>query len=158
MVIPNDECPDKGTDRMIDYLFIFPDEATAKTALPSYWIAVPSFAWDPSRILAPTGNGSTAPLQAFMGTDVLNGYPLALALPVVSDAIWAISQCMLEGDRSSASILRTRFDAAQMQGISTSPVMAGTDYIFQGQGVNLVIDQAQHPISDSTGTIVDGGT
>lgn len=138
-----------------DYLFVFADEASAKAALPAYWSANPDFVWDLSRVMSPTGNGATAPFTVYMGTDVLDGYPLSLSLTAVDETIWSIPQCMLEGDRITATILRTRLDAAQMLGISVSPVMAGTAYIFAGQNISLILDQSQHPISDSATGILD---
>lgn len=142
---------------MIDYLFIFATEAAAKSALPAYWFNYgAAWTWDLSRIMAPTGAGNTQPFQAYMGMDVLDGYAMSVTTSVTNDALWSITQCMAEGDRDAAAILRTRFDDEQLQGFSVQPVMAGTSYLYPGRQRSLVLDQSQHPISDSDAGLLEG--
>lgn len=141
---------------MIDYAFLFVDEATAKTALPNFWIdnGDGTWGWDASRIMATRDSTSAASFYGYMGIDRWDGYFVSLSVTAVSDALYAIPQCIVEADRDSATFLRTRLDNEQTQALDIEPVMAGTAYLFAGRGHSFILDNSQHPIGDDGGLIL----
>ncbi len=120
---------------MIDYLFSFPDEATAHQALDPLGFGVLAepdgeggtwpARWDESRVLPlhvivgeqpsrtdETGAVITSPVYAA-------GFWLAVSVPTPRDDLYAIPACMREADRDRAErgepyVLRERFTAEQL--------------------------------------------
>lgn len=116
---------------MIDYLFCFPDEATAAAALPAFRTPASSAekspaGWDGSRVLVTSIQVGTKPVgtDPFTKAPILapvyaQGFWLAIAMPVVDDGLYAIPACMREADRDAAEsggpyVLRERFSAEQL--------------------------------------------
>ncbi|SFG65018.1 hypothetical protein [Methylobacterium gossipiicola] len=120
---------------MIDYLFSFPDEATAHQALDPLGFGFPAEPdgeggtrperWDESRVLPlrvivderrigmdEAGNPLTSPVPA-------SGYWLAVSTPSPRDDLYALHACMREADRDLAEadrpyVLRERFTLEQL--------------------------------------------
>lgn len=81
---------------------------------------------------------------------------MSVSVPAIDGSLWSIAQCIVEGDRVSATIVRTRLDAEEQLAANFNPVMAGTNYVFAGQGKNFPLDNTNHPIGDSFGADVEG--
>ncbi len=116
---------------MIDYIFTFPDEATAHAALDPLGFGFPagqggSARWDDSRVLpvrvivadqpAGTDNATGLPVTTPV---YAAGYWLAVTTPEMRDDLYAIPYCMREASRDLAEadkpyVIRQRFTAEQL--------------------------------------------
>lgn len=125
---------------MIDYLFQFNDEATAKTALKAQGYCMED-QWDASRCLTV----SVIVGQTKVGVDLVTGlditipipaagFWLVISTPAVDDKLYAIPACMREADRELALqdkpyVLRERFTSVQLKvAWQITPQWCGVDY------------------------------
>lgn len=133
---------------MIDYLFCFSDKVAAIAALPDFWtppsvegdVMAPG-SWDGSRVLSMKIQVGSRPAGTDVETGALieapvyaQGYWLAIAMPAVTERLWALPGCMREADREAAEsggryVLRERFSAEQLASAwDLSRQWLGADY------------------------------
>lgn len=129
---------------MIDYLFHFPDEAAAHTALDPLG-CVYDGQWQSSYVLPVkigvgyetrgTDETSGEPMQWPV---YASGYWLVISVAEVDEALWVIDACMREADRAKAElgqpyVLRERFTPEQLAAPWwVTPQWAGVVYENKG--------------------------
>jgi hypothetical protein len=132
---------------VIDYLFSFPDEATAHTALDPLGFGL-SGAWDASRVLPvqltvgqqQTGTDPLTSLPIMVDVHA-SGFWLVVSVPAPRDDLYAIPYCMREADRDKALagkpyVNRERFTAVQLAvPWSITPQWCGVNYANAGATV-----------------------
>jgi hypothetical protein len=129
---------------MFDHICVFPDAATAQSALPTYHY---EGAWDGSRVIAPLAiitaeavwEGEGMERTLVTPEQVMPGFWLAVALPALSAELRDLpgDVCRLIADRDAAAAGQPFFAYVSPPGnpetlatARVAPVFAGSSYPF----------------------------